>query len=181
MFSPPSVVIRSPSPKQMWKPPLPFVKLNSDVSWNSRSKCGGLGVVVRNHEGNPIIAVSDMVSCGSAIEGKVLALRLGLLECISKDVRFVLAETDCKDLGNFLNDLPKAPPLLVQGILQDIRFILKEFSSCIFSYISREFNVIADSLAQKAMYETCRTMWPLSTLWMKDLCNPSSCSTRINE
>ncbi|XP_043705219.1 uncharacterized protein LOC122655032 [Telopea speciosissima] len=69
-------------------PPLGYLKLNCDASYIPSSGSGGFGIVIRNHEGAPIMAYSEPFKASSSLMAEALALRAGM--CAILDANLVV-------------------------------------------------------------------------------------------
>jgi hypothetical protein len=58
-----------------WNPPaIGTVKANVDVGWDSSSKMAGIGIIIRDHQGHPLLTDwKSIPSCGSTEEAEVIA------------------------------------------------------------------------------------------------------------
>ncbi|XP_060170788.1 uncharacterized protein LOC132601740 [Lycium barbarum] len=74
------------------KPPIPFVKVNSDGSCIN-SNCGG-GGVVRYYTGKTLMAYSLPLGQGNSNWAEAHALLFGLQWCIEQGMSFIMGETD---------------------------------------------------------------------------------------
>ncbi|XP_043693618.1 uncharacterized protein LOC122644075 [Telopea speciosissima] len=136
----------------VWTTPTqPFHSICTDALWSPDHKRGGLGVVIKNYRGELIFAKLDPSKFDSMIIGEALAIRLGLLEAISEGLEFIKVESDNQQVINYLNASTMSAPLQLQSVLQDILHIAAYFSDCKFTFIPREANEVADSLARKAL------------------------------
>jgi hypothetical protein len=80
-----------------WSPP-PFgsIKVNVDAGWDSMSKMAGIGVIIRDHLGQPILAVwKPITGCASAQEAEVIACLEGLRHLIAIRRWPAVLESDC--------------------------------------------------------------------------------------
>ncbi|XP_043717749.1 uncharacterized protein LOC122665663 [Telopea speciosissima] len=186
-LSPPHSQDRRPNPMTSsiaaWQPPQrPFILLTTDASWSSDQKVCGLGIILRDSHGALVFAKTEINSFDSIVLGEALAIRLGLLEAISEDVQFLKVESNNQQVISYINNKNKLAPLTLQPVIADILHVATYFSECVFTFIPREANVVADSLARKALSTMRTTVWPLSTPWLKEMCNlPTMCSSHLNE
>ncbi|KAL6209547.1 hypothetical protein ACLB2K_020487 [Fragaria x ananassa] len=84
-------------------PPCNLVKLNFDGSICHNKKTA-TGFVVRDHEGNPILAGSRCVGNSSVPIAKCSALRDGLFHALCNDIRRVQVEGDSKLIIDLINN-----------------------------------------------------------------------------
>ncbi|XP_042479713.1 uncharacterized protein LOC122060657 [Macadamia integrifolia] len=89
--------------KTKWAPPTtPSIKVNCDASWSpDYSKCG-LGIVIRDSSTLVLLAVSEVSSFGSILEGEALAMRSILLEAIFLGVEALQVESNSKEVINYI-------------------------------------------------------------------------------
>ncbi|XP_043714620.1 uncharacterized protein LOC122662977 [Telopea speciosissima] len=147
---------------ELWKlPSHPFFKLNCDASKNPKSEKQGMGVIIRNYEGHPVLAKLEISYFVDIDEGEALGIRTGMLEAMAMGVDFLEVESDCKGVTELILNPGRAGALQVQPIISDILFLAPYFFECEFSFISREANLAADSLAWKALSLQNTTVWPL--------------------
>ncbi|XP_043714820.1 uncharacterized protein LOC122663183 [Telopea speciosissima] len=152
-----------------WIPPAPsWVKLNVDAAWSKGSKKGGLGNVIRDHFGHPLLAYSVGVNCDSDFIAEALAIRSGLLFATTGGFRKVLVELDCYSLIQQLSSFD--PELAIQSIHHDIVQLQKSFDDCSFSFVPRSANSVADSLAGSTLSVESPIDWPITTHWLLHLC-----------
>ncbi|KAL6217137.1 hypothetical protein ACLB2K_010354 [Fragaria x ananassa] len=98
-------------------PPCNLVKLNFD-GFVCHNKKAAAGFVVRDHEGNPILAGSRCV-CNSSVP---------IAECSA------------------LRDDPP-PPWRLRTILSDVCWMAFKFEDITFKYVPQEANFVADAMA----------------------------------
>ncbi|XP_042509137.1 uncharacterized protein LOC122084769 [Macadamia integrifolia] len=147
---------------QCEQPPANYFKSNCDASLRPRSMHGCLGIICRDHQGRPYFAISDLVQFQSALVGEAIAIHSSLLEAISEDITHVVVENDNKDVIIYLNNGTSSASLTVNAILEDILHLKTYFGSCIFSFVPREFDSLANSLVRRALSVMGRTVWPIS-------------------
>jgi hypothetical protein len=80
-----------------WIPPdLGSLKANVDAGWDAHSRDAGIGVVVRDHQGNVVLSEWKFSpNCGSAEEAEVLACLAGLKHLIDLRQCPATVESDC--------------------------------------------------------------------------------------
>ncbi|XP_043718140.1 glucan endo-1,3-beta-glucosidase 11-like [Telopea speciosissima] len=132
-----------------WCPPTAGTfLLNTDAALKEGS--GGLGFVFRDHKCGLLFSDSQPECFSSVLLGESLAIRGGLLPCIADGFDCIKVESDSSEAVKFINSTT-LPPIEFQPIIEDIKFLKVQFTSCSFFHISREINSVADSLARKAV------------------------------
>ncbi|XP_043692918.1 uncharacterized protein LOC122643357 [Telopea speciosissima] len=161
----------APPEKQSWIPPSQdYVKLNSNASLLQRTMTGGLGFIIRDAQGWPLLVASKKGSFNTAFLGKAMGIHMGLQHVAMARYKRILVEFDNLVVIRYLQDTNHLPPILAVSVIDDIRILCQSFDACSFSCIPRCVNVVADSLAWKALLVACLTVWPVSTPWLLLLC-----------
>lgn len=101
-------------------PPCNIVKLNFD-GFVCHNKKAAARFVVRDHEGNPILAGSCCVGNSSVPIAECSALRDGLFHALCNDIRRVQVEGDSKLIIDLINN--RSPPLLGDSVLFLVMFV----------------------------------------------------------
>jgi hypothetical protein len=91
------VNIDSMSPRSRWSAPREGeLKANVDAGWDPAGKKAGIRVIVRNHQGNPIITEWKFIpGCASAEDAEALACLEGLKHLITLNGQSSILESDC--------------------------------------------------------------------------------------
>ncbi|XP_043699816.1 uncharacterized protein LOC122650466 [Telopea speciosissima] len=146
-----------------WTPPNePFLKINCNAAWVKNSGKGGLGVIIRDHRGILIHAYSSGTSCDSSLYAEALAIRTGLLQAAKLHLSHIVVESDCLSLIQQLNS--RSFDYEIDAVDFDILQLQSSFVACLFCFIPRSSNVVADSLARSALSVESSMDWPVSTL-----------------
>ncbi|XP_043703729.1 uncharacterized protein LOC122653841 [Telopea speciosissima] len=154
-----------------WKPPIsPTFKLNTDAALTFKKDKGDLGFVMRDHSSNMVYASSEPNSFTSMLLGEGLAIRLGMIQAIGEYIDHLEVESDSKKMISFIQDPSRNALADISPVVNDISHLSSFFRSISFSYIPREINSVADSLARKALSILCRIDWPHSTPWLQEVC-----------
>ncbi|XP_043710407.1 uncharacterized protein LOC122659356 [Telopea speciosissima] len=132
-------------------PPQGAYKLNCDASFDQDLKRSGVGFVIRDHLSRSCVAVSSPVVFEDILVGEALEIWEGLLEDVSEGTLSIVVESDNQTIISYLLDPSKSPDLRILPILEDIRHISSYLDDCIFSFVPRSVNSIADSLARRAL------------------------------
>ena len=146
-----------------WKPPPPsLVKINFDGAIFSTHSSAGLGVIIRDHAGLVLAALSQSIPLPTLVETvEVMAGRRALL--FAKELGFerVLVEGDSEGVIKAI----KEKSLLSSGwghLLKDIHALSLSFSCISFLHVKRLGNRVAHSLARRSF---CNPL----LVWMEEL------------
>ena len=138
----------SPEPVRWAPPPLGQYKVNSDGAVFANQRKVGLGMMIRDNNGNVIAALSSpMVGPLGTLETEAKAMEVGMRFALDLDIQDVVVECDALAVFNAVQGLatPSSSILfIVDSILQQSRW----FRSCCFSHTKRQGNVSAHMLAQ---------------------------------
>ncbi|XP_043700415.1 uncharacterized protein LOC122651162 [Telopea speciosissima] len=156
--------------RQSSPPDSGIIKINCDAAFSLKAPASGIGVVLRDHLGNHIQAASNPISFHEVLLGEALAVLFGLQLATYGGFNNVHIESDNEDLVSFIREPSRPHPLSLRSTLQDIGVLIPSFSVCNFSFISRDANLVAHSLARKALPVASQTFWPVSSPWLLDLC-----------
>ena len=126
-------------------PTHPHVKLNFDGSVYNPIQAAA-GFVVRNHLGNPVLAMSNNLGSLEILQAEGCALRDGLnsINPILHDS--ITVEGDSKILIDAING-KFTTPWRIKTIVADIQLLKLKFRNITFRHIWREANFVADKLA----------------------------------
>ena len=164
--------VRKSATTVCWRPPCEnWVKINFDGALFGESESAGIGVVIRNSEGEIMAALFEKIVKPQAAElMEILAARRAVLLSTETGFYNSVFEGDSSTVIKFLQDSNVSHS---QGghILKDILSLSDSFVSCSFSHIGRQRNVVAHALAQRA-----RLSCPLD-VWMESV--PPDISTFV--
>jgi ribonuclease HI len=124
------------------------LKANVDAAWDSTTRRGGIGVVVRDHQGKPVLTDWRFIpGCAGAEDAEALACLEGLKHLIALNGRSSVLESDCLRAVQVLtcNDMDKSNSWCIYS---ESRELLKVFSSIRIAKVDRMCNSVAHSLAQ---------------------------------
>ncbi|XP_043692799.1 uncharacterized protein LOC122643218 [Telopea speciosissima] len=161
-------------------PPAGFLNLNCDASLQQDNPLGGLGCVISNSAGKPILACSYPASFSTIAQGEALAIRIGLMHAIPEGIDRLIVESDNKAIIHLLADPSARPPVEILPVIEDITFLLPCFVECSFVFIPRLINNVADTLARRAFSLESEMIWLLSSAWLTQLCNSDSMCTSLS-
>lgn len=124
-----------------------ILKLNIDGASKGNPRLAGCGGILRDSNGEMIMAFSEFLGWGSNNFAEISALLSGLLICYQIGVPKVLIESDSKLLVQwFLNECE--PPWALLTIWRNILQI-SELRDISIQHIYRERNATADKLAKQ--------------------------------
>ncbi|XP_056864399.1 uncharacterized protein LOC130511429 [Raphanus sativus] len=143
-------------PEATLPPPNTFV-CNTDGAWMA-SQRAGLGWVIANQEQSYISEGSQAVfHVSSPLMAEALAMREALQEAKRNSIHNVWCKTDSQELARAINS--KSYSVELFGVLMDIEFLSTAFAFFSVSFVSRENNSAADSLAKFALHNSIATLF----------------------
>jgi ribonuclease HI len=137
--------------------------VNSDASFDASAFSGISGAVVRDEDGNMLVAEAkryDHIS--DALTAEAIAARDGLLLAQAGGFDKVTLELDNLTLVNFLRSVA-GERSQIAGLWREISDLSKFFSSFKFSFVKREGNEAA---------HVCAKLLPLSLMETWSVCGP---------
>ncbi|KAM2788728.1 hypothetical protein COP1_009330 [Malus domestica] len=141
------------------KPAFGILKVNTDASWCKTTLRTGVGWVCRDFAGLLQGAEgSGAALCHSAAAGEATAIRTALLACIDHGYDNVVIESDAKVIIQMIKheiDLDFS----IECILGDIEVLARRLRSVSFSYVPREGNAAAHSVAKFVFKEGREYGW----------------------
>ncbi|KAJ4981483.1 hypothetical protein NE237_032320 [Protea cynaroides] len=152
-------------------PPTNYFKLNIDAAMDATNHRAGIGVVLRNSLGFPVLACSIPSHFSDVLLGEALAVRAGLNLVLQYGYRNLVVESDCLELINLLTGPSNVAQTYVQDIVTDISVLGGQAQDLSFCFSPRSANSVAHSLARRAMTCSRAVIWPISSLWLIQLCN----------
>ncbi|XP_004292412.1 PREDICTED: putative ribonuclease H protein At1g65750-like [Fragaria vesca subsp. vesca] len=131
-------------------PPRGRLKVNIDGSFEQELGSGGVGVVVRNYEGECVATFARPFQYAlSAFHMEAEALRAGMLICIQQGWEDVEVESDCVNLVHALHNTDD--DLSIAGrVIEDCQRYVSAFNFFHLQHIYREANSVANRLARFA-------------------------------
>lgn len=143
-----------------WKPPeFNCFKTNFDGAMFTNIGEAGLGVVIRNHAGEIIAALSEKIPQPPSITClELLAARRAAIFVHEVGLHESILEGDSKTV---IKSLQKGDMFqsAYGHLLKDIMFYVKSLRSYNFSHTYRKGNSVADALAKKARFSSDLTVW----------------------
>jgi hypothetical protein len=108
----------------------------------------GIGVVIRSHNGDSLLACSELVEEVTMSElAKALALRRALVLAGEEGFDRLIVASDCLSLVQRINN-PEFDRSQVGVVVLDIKSQISEFSSVSVSHVFRQSNIAAYTLAR---------------------------------
>ncbi|KAL6214414.1 hypothetical protein ACLB2K_013848 [Fragaria x ananassa] len=154
-----------------WQPPSPgMLSLNTDASVINNGVNIGVGVVVRNHLGDLVLAGGERVQGRFRPSvAKLLALCKGLEFVVEHNWLLEKVECDCLEAVRVLNDVGEC--FAEEGILVDrVRVLLVSIGSPKLSHVSRTTNGAADVVAMYVARLNGRLVWlGVGPDWLMDV------------
>ena len=144
--TPPRLELRS-----LWTPPpAPMFKINVDGAVLSALGAMGIGIIIRDEEGQVEAALSKRIEAPlGAIEAEAKAFEVGLLVAKDIGIQEVVLEGDSIIIYNALYDVSN-PPSSVEPIIKGMHALCKYFRRVEFSHGRRQGNSPAHLLAKHA-------------------------------
>ena len=140
--------LSSTLPLKTWQvPPVGYVKLNTDASFNHSNGAVGLGLVTRHDLGNILISALFKVDrANTVLHVKVLAILQGLRVVKEKNYRKVIVESNSLIA---LNLLKTGDEVMWEGesVVLDALDIAGSCDICLFKHIKREANSKAHKMS----------------------------------
>lgn len=127
------------------KPDFGWVKLNFDGCCKGNPGSSGGGGIIRDHNGNFLIAYADFYGYSNNNMAEAKSLAQGLNICLEEGYSSVIIESDSQVIIDMINNKMKIP-WQMQQIISNIINSSKNLN-CSFVHIYREGNMAADCLA----------------------------------
>uniref|UniRef100_A0A803QN76 Reverse transcriptase domain-containing protein n=1 Tax=Cannabis sativa TaxID=3483 RepID=A0A803QN76_CANSA len=134
--------------KKKWQPPPPdYVTLNTDASIIQDKMGCGLSAVIREHDGNLIVAKTLFLPGILSVHlAEDAAIRLGVLLAQRWSLPKVIASADSMGVVAALKSI--SPPISDWGVVvREIISLQQHFLFLQFSYVPRDCNAVANALA----------------------------------
>jgi ribonuclease HI len=134
-------------------------KANVDAGWDPRTRTAGIGVIIRDYLGRPILTEWKYVpSCASAEEAEVLACLEGLNHLTQHFLGPAILETDCLHAVQMIND-PGKDRSDIWCLYLQAKELLRVFQGFSVTKVGRLSNAVAHSLAQLGKSGASGLMW----------------------
>ncbi|KAL6548870.1 hypothetical protein OROHE_008715 [Orobanche hederae] len=152
-----------PVPVVWLRPETPWIKLNTDGSFDRDTQIAGGGGLIRDHHGELLLAFHSSFQASSSFDAEIQALAVGLI-LVAQRSRYVLIELDAAAVVTLLTSGHRGS-WQVRHTLMRIRHILRDIQFRV-THIYREGNMPADCLSELGMsslgiqtYSFRRTSW----------------------
>ncbi|CAN6576692.1 unnamed protein product [Malus baccata var. baccata] len=148
------------SPQLHWtKPKFGIIKVNTDAAWCSSSLRTGVGWVGRDFAGLLQFAGGSGIGiCHSAAAAEACAIRSALVACIENGFDKVIIESDALVIIKMLSKV-SPQDYSIECILGDIEILVRRLMSVTFSFVPRESNHAAHSVAKFAFQQGGDYVW----------------------
>ncbi|KAM1174398.1 hypothetical protein ACFX19_027535 [Malus domestica] len=141
------------------KPTFGTIKINTDAAWCGSSLQTGVGWVGRDFAGLLQFAGGSGTSlCHSAAAAEASAIRSALLACIDNGFDKVVIESDALVLIQMLKR-ESTQDYSIECILGDIEILVQRLMAVTFSFVPRESNRAAHSMAKFAFQQGGDFVW----------------------
>ncbi|XP_073133915.1 uncharacterized protein [Henckelia pumila] len=149
----------SASPAHWLVPPIGQLRLDTDESFDASRNCCGIGCVVRNHLGQPLVAFGKTVPIPeSVVLGELMAIREGLKLIRDKDFHQVIIFSDSL-LAVQAVTAPQSDLCYTGSCAQDIKTLISQLEIVSLFHVRRSANVVAHSLAKFSISSPAPFCW----------------------
>ncbi|BFG15190.1 hypothetical protein CerSpe_014650 [Prunus speciosa] len=144
----------------IWQvPPAPYLKLNVDAAWFSSSGYTGIGIIIRDHQGEFKSGKICRTTSISAVDAEARAVIEGLSFAANQGYSHICVESDSKPLINCcLGKITKGAWELYPS-LGRIQELKSNFTSVRWEWVPREANAVADAAAAFAIRGMGTEVW----------------------
>ncbi|KAL9443800.1 hypothetical protein AB3S75_017056 [Citrus x aurantiifolia] len=149
------------SKQDQWCRPSPvgYYKVNVDAAVHTEQQLTGLGVVIRNPQGQVIVAaVKSTKFQDNVTAAEAEAVKWGLEIALEARLAAVIIETDCIEVANLANSKTSSRKEIVWTI-SDIHSYKEKFQSFLIQHVPRCCNRCAHSLAKRALRSSETVTW----------------------
>jgi ribonuclease HI len=148
------------TPVEAWRaPPVGWCKVNCDAGFSKASGRMGMGIVVRDSEGNVLAARSlSRVGLLESIMGETVASYHAALLCKELALTHVILESDAKQVVNAIVSGEKNNSRFGH-LVDDTKTILQAFSEWKCVHVNRTANAAAHNLAKTATCDIIDRTW----------------------
>ena len=159
-----AVTEEAPTPRPTeavkWHPPdHPCYKVNVDAAVLKELNATGMGMVVRDWEGNVLAAMSKRIPAPLAtLEAEAKSMETAVLFAWEMGFREVVCETDSLGLFQMLAGTTEAPTC-IETIVTSILLLTQNFRFISFTHVKRQGNKPAHLLAQFARHIGDFVVW----------------------
>ena len=144
--------LKQPAEAVKWTPPSPTCyKINVDDAVFKEQKMVGVGILIRDEEGQLVGACSKKIEAPlGAIEAEAKATELGLHFAKNMSIQDFTLESDSLTLINALRDL-SPPPSSIAALVYSSVAVSHPFCCVDFSHVGRNGNRLVHLLARHAL------------------------------
>ncbi|OMO94917.1 reverse transcriptase [Corchorus capsularis] len=128
-------------PKEGW------CKVNCDGAYCSKTSKAGIGIIIRDHNGNLIDGAGKMVIGDSVLISEALAVKEGMKLAHLLHIEQVVVEMDCEILFKSILNPIVGSDWKIRPIVADIVSLKNCFNAVEFKCVKREANMAADWVA----------------------------------
>ncbi|KAM5583165.1 hypothetical protein ABKV19_003194 [Rosa sericea] len=166
---------RRPAAQVRWTwPSFPFMKLNVDGAINNELGLWGLGAVLRNENGDLMLAVSKGMKGGFSVKLRnyIYAAVLGFQTIIQTGFQstHIILEMDALGVINIALNATDVDLSIEGALIEEVRNLYHFFSSVICTYRPRKCNHVAHSIAKKALLFSAFQVWvEEGPQWLSDV------------
>ncbi|XP_042976027.1 uncharacterized protein LOC122307281 [Carya illinoinensis] len=143
-----------------WKKPVyGRVKVNWDASLDTKGRRMGVGIIIRDNEGEGMVAVCDQIrNVENPVVAECYALRLAVELCSELYIHDATFEGDAK---NVIMAVQKDEEEMSDfgSLIEDIKFYFNRNADWHLQFTFRESNTVAHCLAKKALSLLEKTVW----------------------
>ncbi|RYR45940.1 hypothetical protein Ahy_A07g031709 [Arachis hypogaea] len=133
------------------------LKLNTDVAFSKETRTEIVAVVIRDCNGNLRGGTTANIKTSSSIIAEATTIREAIIIAENLNIENVNIESDCLQL---IQALKTGDTLWeAESIIRDIKIIQKRLPNCGFSWISRQGNVLAHTLASLKAHNQLANHW----------------------
>ncbi|XP_042939569.1 uncharacterized protein LOC122274612 [Carya illinoinensis] len=146
--------------KQKWKKPVGgFVKVNWDAALVKKKEKMGVGIVIRDEVGDPMVAVCDQQShVEDPMVAECLALCKALELCIDLNIRQAIFEGDAQTVIMAVNR-EEEDMSCIGSVIEDVKVLFKQNTDWKLQFTHRENNIVAHTLARNALGLLEQKVW----------------------
>ncbi|KAK6151805.1 hypothetical protein DH2020_014440 [Rehmannia glutinosa] len=144
---------------QWRKPDFPYLKCNVDAAFCQNRKCTGIGMILRNDQGELVVA---RTMCFPGLyyvrEAEAMGVREALSWIYGLGIQQVVVETDAKYVVDGLSSLEKGMTEY-DSILQECRVLLHSEPAFSVDFVRRSANKVAHELAKESFSFDSPSVW----------------------
>ena len=123
----------------------------SDAAWQATTNRAGCGWIFTDHRDERLLqGTATFDHTVSPLMAEALAVRSALLHALEAGYSRICLKSDCQALVAIITSTHH--PTELYGITRDIEHLSLSFDCIVFTFIPRNLNVMADSLAKSVLY-----------------------------